>query len=306
MLTHIHTANRDNIVLRALSSILPARDADMPTPKPSTSQKINGQLAAYATGRHLPFPPEIRDRIYKLVLAHENLPATVLQWSGVYPPGASTLAILLVSKQTFLEAFHIFYREGCITLQNTDMLYSFLKNIGYARRQQLTALEFSWEGRDPKQAFRLLKTCQNLRSLTIDVFTLGRAPPAAWQALREVRGLDYVHFRPAESINVPAHWILVGVSPAAHPAVRSRNELIQYLTEGMTRPRIKKYSPDPHEKIDLFKGKREIFKRSEAAELEAETAVLMANQKSWKAAGLGQLPKDAGTYAITTAIGALL
>ena len=241
-------------------------------------------------GEHLPFPPEIRDRIYRLVLAQGKVPATVLQWGSKWPPGAGVLAILLVSKQTYLEAFHIFYRETCITILDTSMLYSFLKTIGYARRQNVTSLEFIYSGKDPKTAFRLLKTCQNLHSLTIDLLVGDRGPPVAWQALREVRGLEKVRFKVIRCNQCRCVWHRAGDPTNIHPAARSIDDLVQYLTEGMTRPRLKQYSADPNKKIDLFEGKRENFRKSEEAGLEAERDRLMKNENLWKVAGTRQLP----------------
>lgn len=218
------------------------------------------------------------------------MPATVLQWDSKFSTGAGILAILQVSKQTYLEAFHIFYRETCITILDTSMLYSFLKNIGYARRQSLTSLEFSYSGKDSKTAFRLLKTCQNLRWLTIDLLVADRGPPVAWQALREVRGLEKVRFKVIRCNQCRCVWHRAGDPTNIHPAARSIDDLVQHLEEGMTRPRLKKYSADPNEKIDLFKGKREIFRESEEAGLEAERDRLMTNENLWKVAGTTQLP----------------
>lgn len=239
---------------------------------------------AHETRKHLPFPPEIRDRIYRFVLSeHEKVPATTLQWGNTYPPGAGLLAILLVSKQTYLEAFHIFYRETCIMIGNTSQLYSFLKNIGYARRQNLTALEFAYIGNDPKPAFRLLKTCQNLRSLTIDLLVNDREPPVAWQALREVRGLESVRFKVIRRCNkCRCVWHRAGDPTNIHPAARSIDNLVEYLKEGMKRQRIKKYAAEAEKKIDLFSGRRESIRKSEEAQLAAETKRLMENSNSWR------------------------
>ena len=252
----------------------------MPTANGSAWQMVQSQHTSYATGKNLPFPPEIRDRIYKHVLAHERMPATLLRWTDTYPPGASFLAILLVSKQTYIEAFHVFYREGCIILHDTNELFSFLKNIGYARRQQVTELEFYWANGDTtKQAFRLLQKCQNLQSLTINCMLVNNAPPVGWQALREVRGLKEVYFKLSD---VHIQYYLSAVPQTLQPEVDGRVNLVRHLTEGMTRPRLKKYLTDPDEKIDLFNRKREIFRCTEEAELEAEKGRLMTNPNTWK------------------------
>lgn len=243
------------------------KEYGMSTSEPPASKIRHNQPATAANKKHLPFPPEIRNRIYRFLLAHERVPATMLRWS-IKPPGASPLAILQVSKQTYLEAFHIFYQDGCIHFNNVDELYNFLKNIGYARRQQLTTLEFYWRGEKPQRAFRLLKTCKSLRSLTI----IPDDPSApAWQALREVRGLEEVIFK-AVSVYGPTYRMM---TPAISSQLRTRVEFLQDLEESMRRPRLKRYTVNSDEKIDLLGGKREVFRKTEEAQLEEETEHLM-------------------------------
>lgn len=138
--------------------------------------------------KHLPFPPEIRQRIYKYALQlpdcfkepryHYATPTSrsrtlwpVKQRSFHYPlsagaPSPFDLSLLLVSKQTFMEAYHVFYRFNTIFFSSTDALLEFLQGIGYARRQELTDIGFDWVGEEAKAAFRLLKTCGNLRVST--------------------------------------------------------------------------------------------------------------------------------------------
>ena len=73
------------------------------------------------------------------------------------------LSLLLVSRQTYLEAYHVFYRFNTIHFGDTKALLQFLQGIGFARRQELTDVGFDWVGSESKTAFRLLKTCSNLR-----------------------------------------------------------------------------------------------------------------------------------------------
>ena len=138
--------------------------------------------------KHLPFPPEIRQRIYKYALQlpgclkeplYHYAPPTsrsgtlwpVKRQSFHYPLDAGArspfdLSLLLVSKQTFLEAYHVFYRFNTIFFASTDALLEFLQGIGYARRQELTDIGFDWIGEEAKATFRLLRTCGNLRAST--------------------------------------------------------------------------------------------------------------------------------------------
>ena len=138
--------------------------------------------------KHLPFPPEIRQRIYKYALHlptcfkepvyHYATPTSrsrtlwpVKRRSYNYPldagePSPFDLSLLLVSKQTFLEAYHVFYRFNTIFFANTDALLEFLQGIGYARRQELSDIGFDWIGEEAKATFRLLRTCGNLKAST--------------------------------------------------------------------------------------------------------------------------------------------
>ena len=135
--------------------------------------------------KHLPLPPEIRQRIYRYALQlphcfkepmyHYKTPTSrsrslwpIKALTFHYPieygePSPFDLSLLLVSKQTFLEAFHVFYRFNTIYFKNTEALLQFLQGIGYARRQELTDVGFDWVGNEAKSAFRLLRTCGNLR-----------------------------------------------------------------------------------------------------------------------------------------------
>ena len=118
--------------------------------------------------------PEIRDRIYHFVLGPPEDPSICLtqvlddrplrapngrvdlnkafrvksvvqnsehkdpDWGVIHQVKPDDLSILLVSKQTYIESFHVFYTTNCLYFTDTALLYRFLKNIGYARRQHLT------------------------------------------------------------------------------------------------------------------------------------------------------------------------
>ena len=113
-------------------------------------------------------------------------------------------SLLLVSKTTFLESFHIFYRSHTLYFQDTDTLILFLRNIGYARRQQILDIGFDWVGTGSRAAFCLLKTCGMLKSLR---FSLHGPNFCGYEALREVRGLKQI--------------IRLRVSPFEHGCTRS-------------------------------------------------------------------------------------
>ena len=101
---------------------------------------------------HLPLPLEIRNAIYTYVLTEyddlSNPDPLANDATGQVAkdckPNTSSLSLLLVSRQIFLEAYPIFYRVNTFTFGNIGSLQRFLKNIGFARRQYLTRIRFSW------------------------------------------------------------------------------------------------------------------------------------------------------------------
>ena len=266
------------------------------------------------TFRFLDLASETRNRIYQFVLGPPQDPSICLtQVLDTRPPSAQSggvdfdgsfrtksvrinckhqdpdwgvthevkpcdLSILTVSKQIYVEAFHVFYTSNCFSFTDTGLLYRFLKNIGYTRRQHLTMIYFLWRGPDAKEAFRLLKTCRRLRLVQ---FTVPCSHPPGYEALKEVRvetakARALVHFAPAQNppLNIHDHTSCFG-DYQCHCLCRRPYEpasSIEELEDAMTRPRREQDLPDPDEKFDLFKPKREQFKKSEEQDLLQEKA----------------------------------
>lgn len=263
--------------------------------------------------------PEIRNRIYRLVLGPPQDPSICLtqvlddrplraqsgggvdfentfrtksvvpnpkhkdpDWGVTHQVNPHDLSILLVSKQTYVEAFHVFYSTNCFSFTDTGMLFRFLKNIGYTRRQHLRMVYFLWRGPDAKEAFRLLKTC---RRLTTVQFTVPCSHPPGYEALKEVRvekakARALVHFAPAQNppLNIHDHTSCFG-DYLCHCICRRGYEPASNLRElenAMMRPRRKEDLPDVEERFDLFKPKRERFKNSEEQDLLKEKATFNA------------------------------
>ena len=258
--------------------------------------------------------PEIRNRIYHFVLGPPQDPSICLtevlddrplrapsggtdfdntfrtksvvpnpkhkdpDWGVIHVVGSNDLSILLVSKQIYVEAFHVFYTTNCFSFTDTGLLYRFLKNIGYNRRQHLTMVYFLWRGPDAKEAFRLLKTCRRLTNVQ---FTVPCSHPPGYEALKEVRVNEakaraLVHFQPAQNrpLTIHDHTSCFG-DYQCHCICRRRYEPASNLRElenAMMRPRRQQDLPDPNEKFDLFKSKREYFKKSEEQDLLEEKA----------------------------------
>lgn len=139
----------------------------------------------------LPFAPEIRNEIYKHALSD---PAQ--QEGG--GPDASPLQLLLVSRQTNIEAYAMYYRNNKFHFPNLTLLARFLWNIGDARRAHITNLSFTYSQHDaaPRGMGQLLKACSNWRHITVDVRTCCSREPDRYLArvLSQVRGMESVQF----------------------------------------------------------------------------------------------------------------
>ncbi|MCJ1392476.1 hypothetical protein MMC18_005343 [Xylographa bjoerkii] len=136
-------------------------------------------------------PSEVRNQIYRYVLTASWSCEMIHVSTCCKYVSASSLALLEVSRQIYQEAFHLFYQENTLVFENTDDLARCLHTIGYARRQEIRKIEFFWVGQEPKAAFRLLRTCQKLKEVTIENYTDG-LERSGLAALREVRGLEVV------------------------------------------------------------------------------------------------------------------
>ena len=156
----------------------------------------------------LNLPPEIRDRIYHLVLSFPqsglqlfqtkpsyrpaiiaagtitkdwSVPFSFAAWkegdpytfSAVYrEPIQQTLSLLLVNKQTFQEAFSCFYRNNVFVFGSINELDGFLRNTPLYRRQHITEIAFCDDMTNMSDAvgtMQYLKTLPNLRKLHIDL-----------------------------------------------------------------------------------------------------------------------------------------
>ena len=148
------------------------------------------------------FDMSFRTKSVKLNCKHKDP-----DWGVIHEVKPCDLSILMVSKQIYVEAFHVFYTSNCFSFTDTGLLYRFLKNIGYTRRQHLTMIYFLWRGPDAKEAFRLLKTCRRLKLVQ---FTVPCSHPPGYEALKEVRvetakARALIHFAPAQNPPLTIH-----------------------------------------------------------------------------------------------------
>ena len=274
-------------------------------------------------------PPEIRNRIYRFILGPPQDPSICLtqildtrplgaqsedididntfrtksvipnpkhndpNWGTTHEVDPNDLSILLASKQIYTEACLFFYATNCFSFTDTGLLYRFLKNIGYTRRQHLTMIYFLWRGEDAKEAFRLLKTCRRLTSVQ---FTVPCCHPPGYEALKEVKvetakAHALVHYAVPEF----QHSSCFGDYQChCNCNMRSSHEPrsnLQEIEQAMMRPRRKQDLPDAEEVFDLFTPKREYFKRSEDQELLGEKAAFneFIDRIEWKGKGISYL-----------------
>ena len=279
--------------------------------------------------RFTDLPPEIRNRIYRFILGPSQDPSICLtqfsdnslpeaqsegvdtdntfrtksvvpnpkhndtNWGVTHEVDPNDLSILLASKQTYTEACLFFYATNCFAFTDTGLLYRFLKNIGYTRRQHLTMIYFLWRGQDAKEAFRLLKTCRRLTSVQ---FTVPCSHPPGYEALKEVR-VETAKARALVHFATPSdqHSSCFG-DYQCHCNCNPRSSYepasnLQEIEQAMMRPRRKRDLPDAEEVIDLFTPKRENFKRSEDQELLGEKAAFneFIDRIEWKGKHLSHL-----------------
>ena len=274
----------------------------------SNHPKTNGDIAF---PKFMQLPPEIRVQIYQLVLkvsgtcrdtvlalqflrrSNETAQSpiydvdttshiTMTNWHVMDLPN---LEILLASKQIFAETFHIFYRQNTFGFSNTTSLFHFLQGMGLKRRQQVTKIFLHWWGPDAKEAFRLLKTCSNLKSITL---TMPCVQAVGYYALREVRGL--------KSVNVCAviHHLKGQNSSTSSRYVNERSRGYQCrcldydnnlwslsvtdLEQAMLRPRPKHCGTQYAPPEDLFIRAKRIRKRKSEDESLDEGLLTMTRQ----------------------------
>lgn len=139
----------------------------------------------------LPFAPGMRNEIYK----HAFSDPAQREGGG---PKASSLQLLLVSRQTNIEPYAMYYRNNEFHFPNLTLLARFLWNIGVARRAHITSLSFTYNLHDkiPTGMGQLRKACSSWRHITVDVRTCCSREPDRDSArvLSQVRGMESVPF----------------------------------------------------------------------------------------------------------------
>lgn len=195
--------------------------------KKAVKTESTGRPETLSHFRFLDLPPEIRLIVYDLLLIqpgrdvtlryadyyryrHENREAVMKEKHPAYvarPYPQSVLAILGVCRRIRNEASPIFYRGNCLNSLNVTNLGCFLGSLSLERRSYIRHVRFEYRGKRAPAAFRLLKTCENLRTLQIrvDYRTLRPRRPSLLKAwgmndLRRIRGLEKLHIEYDPSI----------------------------------------------------------------------------------------------------------
>ena len=208
----------------------------------------------------------------------------------------SDLNLLLVCKQIYIEAFHVFYSSHRFFFSDTELLYSFLKGIGHNRRQHLSMIAFDWCGPYAKDAFRLLKTCSRLKSVQ---FTVPCGEPPGYAAVREIRGLEQALV--VERRHYGSQYIYMAAAnyrcQCPYPMRDEERPLddVLELERAMMRPRLKQYAVDPNETLNLFKRKRGFWKKTEESLL-FEDCLSLHDTSSYQANWLTEWPTICPSY----------
>lgn len=110
---------------------------------------------------------------------------------------------LKISKEIYRESRAVFLGATKFRLNSIPILRRFLRGIGHAGRQLLTALEIKYTARGTVEAFKLLAQCTALRSLAI-IVRVEAAPyrnrpdrltrRCGLNQLLMVRGIQDLHF----------------------------------------------------------------------------------------------------------------
>lgn len=234
--------------------------------------------------RFTDLPPEVRNTIYGYVLlsTEDEHSSFVTDFRTPRGPDTCCLSLLLVSKQTYLETFHIYYRHRNLRFSDSSSLALFLKNIGEVRRFYVTHVTFDWSSTSSPQVYDLLRQCPNLRYLDIYVtrkglplgYHVGRYPNSRngthINALSNVRGLETVRFfdhgylykrnrhEEGAEIDVSLPWTAIR-SSITQGQVRwvQLVDKLKLIRQGMMRPRPKKYQAHVSLKLDLFGPRKE-------------------------------------------------
>ena len=225
------------------------------------STRKNQELSPPGIG--LPFPPEVRNSIYEYALTLSkparkapqpriSKASTSELWfshpkfkpTGHFPD-SKPLSLLLVSKQTYIEAFAFYYKLNTLHFPKLDLLTLFLRNIGFARRQYLTSLTCFWSGADPtscRTAVNMLQKCPSLRTLKIYTLKDKTEPKGkkALRALKAVKGLEKVSF----------------VDYRGKEDIQTRDDLQSYMTKAKPARLLNKDMKFPY---DLLNPKKEVF-----------------------------------------------
>ena len=162
-----------------------------------------------ASGNCLPFPAELRNRIYEFALArsldyeingnscyisfegntvYQRIPPGITVWES--RPTSLDLSLLLVSRQTYQEARSIFYRINKLCFRGMGELCTFLRNVGLSRRRSITRVAFSLDPDTIVEAVELLRTCDDLTSIEVSILNTVRTVHLS--ALCTLRGIKNV------------------------------------------------------------------------------------------------------------------
>lgn len=115
----------------------------------------------------------------------------------------SVLAVLETCRQVFVEAWHLYYQQNMLCLEDAAQLFLFLRDIGVARRNQIVAIKCDFDlvanltvsDMRTREARNLLQTCVGLKRLhfiSINEICPYTGTPFSRRPFRKFKGLEDV------------------------------------------------------------------------------------------------------------------
>ena len=239
------------------------------SPSVVTSDRVTLSPAESAVN-HIPLPAEIRHEIYRIALSIPHClkndgkslyPISIRDESGFCFRNPFDLNLLLASKQTYLEAFSLFYRNNTFEFLSLDSVLYFLANIGYARRAHILSISImSWRSELVcKTALAKIKALPSLEHLRVPYSHHNVHP-----LLSEIRGLhriECVRSDPNSDFYSDGH-----VRDFRDRCIYLMDDIDPVMATQMRRPRLQRYVLDLQKMEPIVRKERLGFYRRDEAD----------------------------------------
>ncbi|KAL8892244.1 MAG: hypothetical protein Q9192_005641 [Flavoplaca navasiana] len=189
---------------------------------PSRGNTLQANIKSEKSFPFMKLPPEIRNTIYEMALFVHEPVCIDLVWPGSdwyrRPSGVrgglrttrhsprETCQLLLVCKDVYLEASHLYFRNNIFYCYGVGSLGEFLTKLTIQQLRNIRSLSFHFsDGHAPAKAMRLLQGCVSLRDLTISFtrYTLHEFGLRMPESLQRLPGLgDLLKVRGIQELQI--------------------------------------------------------------------------------------------------------